>query len=601
MRNKELYKTSKRVYKEAILHAQLQSAGSSQQRYLERIEKDKMARSPDIIYKILSALYIASLAFIPLISVSSMYMQLAQGASIEWINFAGGLVNGAFFLLQFVILIVFALMVAWGITSGGPYVWIHTLPFSRKDIEKIGFFTFMRSINFQLIAMALILPIGMIIVLSLTIGPFLAPWKCFFIVLISLILSLVNTCFNLGLLVILSRKLAVVLEEYDFASKKASFIRISTMFAYFVVSMLIVSLVNIGIQNLGAFYGLNLLTTQNASLKNLILSSIPHPFTQGFGISTLLSNILSFIPYPFSSGFLLGMFVIDFQGVSTITIFGSIIGFLIFCLISFLVIKRAFKILKNISSPEIKRRETTRKKTTLEDVATVNLKPVQAFIKRDLSIITRETQQIIILILPIMIPIYSAMIGYVEDFDIIGNTAVTIFFIILMIYVLTNTIALIVSITTIETGGETIMASLPIYERDKMKSKIPYFFGTIVLAVLLSLLIQIKSPIFLDTLYLTLAFLPTLPIIGIAGLLLKVRLFGKFRHKYVVEEIKQEYKFGKYLLIILLTAGLMILFICSAIVGYWSLFIMEAISIVYLFLIFNYMFPKKNWKIKYVF
>ncbi|MHA1200011.1 MAG: hypothetical protein ACTSQF_11840 [Candidatus Heimdallarchaeaceae archaeon] len=601
MRNRQLYKASKRVYKEAILHAQIQSAGSSQQRFLERIKTDKIARAPDIIYKVLATIYIASLAFIPIISVSSMYQNLAQGASFEWINLANSLVNGAFFFVQLMILVVFALMTAWGIMSGGPYEWIHTLPFSRKDIEKVGLFTFVRSINVQLIAMTLVLPIGMIVVISLTIGPYIAIWKSISIVLISTLLSIVNTCFNIGLLVISSRKLAIVMEEYDFASKKASFIRIFTMLAYFLVSMFIVSAVNLSLQNIGAFYGTNLLASQNSNSINFILSSIPHPFTNGFGNSTLISNILSFIPYPFSSGFLMSMFILDFNGVAPITIIGSVIGFLLFCLLTFLVVKKSLQILRNISSPEIKRKEIFKKKTTVEDISTKNVSPIKAFVKRDLSIITRETQQIIVLILPIMIPIYTVIVGYVEDFKILGNTAVTMFFIILMFYVITNTMALVVSVTTIESGGETIMAALPIDERDKMKSKIPYFFGTIVVAVLLSLLIQIKSPIFLGTLYLTLSFLPVFPIVGVAGLLLKVRLFGKFRHKYVVEEIKADHKFSKYMLILLLVSCLMALFIYAAIVGYWLIFTVEAISIVCLVLIFNYMFPKKNWKIKYIF
>ncbi len=518
LRNKELYKASKRVYKEAVLHAQLQSAGSNQQRYLERIEKDRIARSPDIIYKFLATIYIASLTFIPIVSVSSMYRQLSEGSSFEWLNFASGIVNGAFFFVQLVILVVFALMLAWGIMSGGPYEWIHTLPFSRKEIEKIGLLTFVRSINVQLIAMTLVLPIGMTVVISLTIGPYISIWKIVAILLISIVLSLVNTCFNIGILVILSRKLAIVMEEYDFASKKASFIRIGTMFAYFFVSMFIIGAVNIGIQNLDAFYGLN-----GLSIKD----------------STLISNILSFVPYPFSSGYLLSMFVLDFNGVAPLTIVGSVIGFLFYCLITFLVIRKALTILRNISSPEIKRKEIIRRKTKVEDISTKNLPPVRAFMKRDLSIVTREMQQIVVLILPIMMPIYTALTGYVEDFHVIyGNTTVTAYFIIMMIYVLTNTMAMIVSTTTIETGGETIMAALPINERDKMKSKIPYFFGTIVIGMLLSLLVMIKTPIFIGTLYLTLSFLPVFPIIGVAGLLLKVRLFGKFKHKYVVEEIR---------------------------------------------------------------
>ena len=610
MSTRFLYKTSKKIFKEAVLHAQILSAGSNQQRYLERIEKDKMARSPDIIYKILATVYIASLTAIPLVSVFTMYSQIANGVNIEWINFAGGIVMGIFFLFQIVILLVFALFLSWGIMSGGPYEWLHTLPFDRKQIEKLGFLTFARSINVQLIVMTLVLPVGIAVAVGVSLGVYLGFWKVLSIVLITILLSVTTTCFNLGILVILGRKLAIVMEEYDVASKKASLIRILTMLSYILVSMFVVTAIQLGIQQLGPFFGLNGLSIGN---------------------SILLSDIISFIPYPFSGGYLLTMFLLDFNGVSTITVLGSITGFILFCIITFFVMRKALRTLRNISSPEIKRKEFLKKKTTVEDIVSKKTTPIKAFFKRDLSIITREMQQIIVLILPIMIPVYAGIVGIfdpaiktiltsipseiinqlkhkmlylpgiVGQYTIFGNTAVNIVFIILMFYVITNTIAMIISLTNIETGGETIMASLPLNVRDQVKSKLPYFFGPIIIAMLLALLIQINMSIFLDSLYLNLSFIPVYPILGVSGLLVKISLFGRFRHKFVVEEIKNKYKFWKYLLCIIYLLLVTALFTYAAVIAYWAIFPLEAVFILLTLIAFNIMFPKKEWKIKYIF
>jgi len=137
--------------------------------------------------------------------------------------------------------------------------------------------------------------------------------------------------------------------------------------------------------------------------------------------------------------------------------------------------------------------------------------------------------------------------------------------------------------------------------RDQVKSKLPYFFGPIIIAMLLSMLVQIRMSIFLNSLYLNLAFIPVYPILGVSGLLLKITLFGRFRHKFVVEEIKNKYKFWKYFLCIVYLLLVTALFIYAAIIGYWAIFTLEAVFILITILAFNIMFPKKEWKIKYIF
>jgi len=578
MKNSELYKVSKRVYREAVLHAQLQAAGSNQQRFLERIQKDKMARSQDMIFKVMTAFYIVTLVVLPIISIFQIYLN--YGTSPEWITFAGSLSMSIFFLLQIVTLIVFALMLSWGVMSGGPYEWIHTLPFNRNHIQKIGFFTFARSINVQLIAMSLVLPIGVTTAVSIAVGASFGVGKILLISLISIIISILNTIFNLAILAILSRRLAIVMEEYDFNSKKANFIRIATMVVYLIASMLIVTVMQIGINKLPVLFQINPLSSNS---------------------TTILNSVLSFIPFPFSIGYLMTLFIVDFSMVPNLVIIGSVIGFLIYIFVIYLVVKKALKMLRNISSPDIKRFDPKRKKTVLDDILVKTTTPTRAYMKRDISIITRETQQIMMLIMPIMMPIYTAILSFTGYFtDIFGKTGLTDIFIVLMFYVVMNSYILSVSLTNIETGGETITASLPINPREQLRAKLPYYFSTIILAAIISTLFLIGKPIFYPSLYLALAFIPVFPLVGISSLLLKIRLFGKLKNKYALEEINVNKKVLKHILGFLFTLGLMAIFLFTSYIGYWAIFTAEAIVLVTVLLSYNYMFPKKKWIIKYV-
>ncbi len=130
--NKKLYRISKKVYREGILHSQLQSAGSDQARFLEKIEKDKMQRSQDIILKIVSAIYIAGLIAIPIISLITIHSTLSSEINPSWVAFVGSLSISGFLVMQPIVLLVFTFMFTYGLMSGGPYKWIQTLPLVKK-------------------------------------------------------------------------------------------------------------------------------------------------------------------------------------------------------------------------------------------------------------------------------------------------------------------------------------------------------------------------------------------------------------------------------------------------------------------------------------
>ena len=570
MQNIELYKLSRKIYREGVFHSQLQSSGSNQARFLERVEKDKMARMPDIILKFMSAIYIGILFIIPLRSFGEIYVSLLSGISTEWVTLVGGGSIGAFLLFQPIILLVFSITFVWGLMSGGPYEWVNTLPFAKKDIEKLGLFTFFRSMNIQLIIMALVLPIGSIVSIYFFLGEQISIVNCTILVIFSIIQSLVSIVFYLSIAVILGRKLAVVMEEHEGGSKRNNIIRIGTMMLYLIVSMLAMYTIQIAMDKIPQLYAAELLLPQTANIINIVLS---------------------FIAYPFSSSYILTGTVIGFFEMPPLVVAGSVIGFILFVVLTIFVFSRALRTLRSITSTDIKLRDVEERKIELDDIVTKKVTPVKAFFKRDLSIITREMQGIMYLIMPIMIPIYGAIVPL--DFNPIGSYGLSANFLILIFYVVMTSYMLIVGLTNIEAGGETITASMPIVVRDQVKAKIPYFFGTILLAYLSWFLFAIKYPEFWILFRFGLLYLLAIPIAGIAGLFFKAITFGKLKYKFVLEEIKNQHKILKYIIGFIFVGIIAYGFaLIGGFFGYWIMFGAEIASVALLYLAFSLMFPK---------
>ncbi len=574
VQNIELYKLSKKIYREGVLHSQLQSAGSNQAKFLERIEKDKMARMPDIILKILGAFYIAILFILPLRSFGEIYGSLLSGISIEWVTLVGGGSIGAFLLLQPVILLVFSITFLWGLMSGGPYEWINTLPFGKREVEKLGLFTFFRSLNVQLVVMALVLPIGSIASIGFFLGDQIGIVNCTILIIFSLIYSLVSVVFYLSIAIILGRKMAVVMEEHEGGSKKNNIIRIATMLLYLIVSMAAMYLIQAAMNQIPLLYNTEYLLPETANIINIVLS---------------------FIAYPFSGSYLLTGTIVGFFELPPLVVVGSVTGFFLFVILTVFMFSKALRTLRSITSTDIQLREDDVRKTELDDIVIKKSSPVGAFFKRDLAIITREMQGIMYLIMPVMIPIYGAIVPF--EHSPIGNYGMSMSFLILLFYIVMTTYMLIVGLTNIEAGGETITASMPIAVRDQVKAKIPYFFGTIILGYLSWFLFSIKYPEFWEIFKFGLLYLPVIPIAGVAGLFFKALLFGKLKYKIVLEEIQTSHKIIKYIVgFIFVTIIIYGLALIAGFFGYWIMIIAEVVSIALLYAAFHYMFPKITTK-----
>ena len=575
MDNKELYKLSKRVYREGILHAQLQSAGSDQARFLERIDKDKMQRMPDVIMKILYCIYLIALTTIPIFSLNTIFVALNSNIDLNWVTFVGSMSVSGFFLLQPSVLLIFSFMFTWGLMSGGPYKWLHTLPLGKRDIEKISFFTVLRNLNIQLVVMFFIFPVGVIISIVSTLSSQISILSLVLLVIVSLLISLVNIVFGLSLIVLVSRKIAVLLGDEDGSNtKKATALRIISMLIYMIASMGISYAIQFAIAQIPNLYMMELLSGGSANTLNLILS---------------------FIPFPFAGGYLVTVFAMDIVNAPIMLVAGAFIGNVIFVFLTYLLYKKALSTLRSIASTELRKYDMSKKEIKVEDIEVKTSEPAVAFLKRDFAIITREMSSIMIIIMPFMIPIYLALIPFNEA-HFIGNSMLSEVVIIALFYVTMVIFMLIIGLTNIESGGQTITASLPISVRDQVNAKIPHFMFTIPLSLIVAFLTKINSIYFLELMTFILVFLPIIPILGVAGIFMKAFLFGKMKNKIVLEEIRNEAKFLKYAIAFVFVFGLMGVFIFISYFGYLALGIAEVVAFILLYIVYHFMFPEKKKK-----
>ncbi|NHJ49940.1 MAG: hypothetical protein FK733_19265 [Asgard group archaeon] len=571
--NKELFKVSKTVYTEAMLHSQLQTAGRNKAKFLEKINQRRGHISgQSIAMKAVLALYIVVFTIIPVTSFMQINI-VSQIPFVEdaWNLFAGCLSLSSFMLLQPIILIIFSVTFTWGFLSKEPYSWIRTLPYSRKDVSKISFFTFLRGINVQMIVLFLVLPVGAMIGINLPRGMGVGLAKNFLMIGICLVVNLANSVFNISIVILLGRKMAKVMEDQEENNRMANFIRIGTMLAYVLFSML-------------ASFAI-----QTAITKIPLLFDPANQFisTNSVGI---LNKVLSFIPFPFSGGYLLSSIAIGFTKIPTVVIIGSVVGTVLQIGLAGLVFRKALQTLQNITTIEKKTsKRRVRKKATIIEIRVS--RPTRAYLKRDLSVITRDLQMISYMLMPIMIPITTALAYPLNN--MVGNTGIPAMVIYIMGFAILSTFFIVIGITGIETGGETITSSLPIKIRDQIKAKIPFLFSSVPLMVLIAVLLQIKKDIVMDIFLMTIIQLPAIFIVGMIGLFLKIFFFGKFKHKYVIEEVNVNNKTIKIVSILVIMLLLSMVFIFSLTVGYWLTLVYESAFLIILFVIYNVMFPRK--------
>ena len=535
MKNKFLdnYSMAKFITYEVFYEAQMQQAGSRQAKFLEKCQNNnKYIRNMVILLKCLSSFFIIFLPLIYLISLPGVLDVFRETTNIDSKIIAYGIVCSVFSVSYMTYLFIFGLYTLGAYMSGESFKWLRTMPISKKKLRTYAFMTLFRSIDLQLIALTVGLPIVVTIV---TLNPVM--------LIISFLVSIPNTIFCLFLLIFMGERLSRILFNKENISKKANKMKMAVMAAIIVLSIsmnLILQMILLELEGFMEFFN----SSNDTPTWNLILSLVPYPFAPNYFISLFTSP----------------------ASIPPLLWITTIIGFSFFLCITYFIAKRALNSIKSIVGTK-KKRKSIRKEKKVEllepEIQIKKTGIINAYIRKDLTSVSRDLQSAMFIIMPILysfIMVFSFTGGLSEISDL--EIQVMGFWFSSMLLISTmNPLMLVSGLMNIEETGATITAALPIHPRDQAKAKLTLMITIQIISFLPPAVIA--SIIFQNIwiLIITLCSLPlTISFLFIA-FMMKVFLFGKMKYKYVTEEIIKEKKIRKWLLIVGTNLGLVLLHI----------------------------------------
>ncbi|MFX1572434.1 MAG: type II CAAX prenyl endopeptidase Rce1 family protein [Promethearchaeota archaeon] len=568
------YKISKFPCYEILMEGQIASAGAHQAKLIEKFKKNKKyIKNQFLALKIVFSFLFTFFPLLPLI----MYFQVTQNPDQTYtpntISFVSSFIFGIFFAVILLYLIMFGLVSTSSFMSGNSFKWLQTLPFSKKQLKKIGFMTIFRNLDLPLIVLIFSSPIIMLIAT-----------QNFLIFITMLLVSFVNVVFCFSLLVIIGEKMSFIFSESKGKSKKVNIVRMLTMISYFVIAFASGFIITWGFNSVDTLL-VTFTNNEPSDMMNIIFSLIPYPFAPGYLIS--LSSMPNQVP--------LGI------------IGSTIIGFALFILITVILFRTAQRALRSTISTEIKVEEVEKREIEVE---VTPKSPILAYLRKDLISTTRDLQSFMFIFFPLFYPLILILTMQVPI-----NMAVTsiegiliLWSIVLAVYLFIPPM-LIVGFLNIEESGSSTIASLPILPREQAKAKIILMLSIQGISIILS---SIVLMLLTGSIIILILFLVSLPIAWTLLLFMfemKIRLFGKIKYKYIIEELNKEHKVGKWILMLvslfllyvtISIAGNLLFYIFGIITALIALGIIGLIGVSSLIFVFTRMFPKVEKMREYV-
>ena len=574
-KQKSFYSLAKYPTYEILMEAQIASSGAHQARLLEKFKKNKNSiRNQFFAMKIVFSFLFAVFPILPLISYFETVDYLSQGTfTLNTIIFVSSFLFGIYFGIMLLYMLIFGMVSTSSFMSGNAFKWFQTLPFSKKDLKKIGFMTLFRNLDLPLIILTLAFPLFMLFgTLNVL------------IFLVSLLVSFVNVVFSFSLLVIVGEKMSFLFSESKGKSKKANMVRMLTMLGYFIISFGTVFVIQWSYRAVDTFF--EIFSTS--------------------GPSDTLIIFLSLIPFLFAPGYLISLSTVPNQ-VPLALLFSSLAGFVLFILLTWVVFRKARGALRSVVSTEIKTERVVESKPIQVEVKPIA--PIKAFLRKDLVSSTRDIQSFMFIFFPIFYPLIMVLTLQGPIFGEVTSIEgiLMVWSIILGVYLFIPPM-LVTGFLNLEESGASTIASLPMIPREQVKAKIILMLSIQGLSLVL---LSIVLTFILNSFLVILLLLITLPIAWtfvIFMLEMKIALFGKMKYKYITEELNKEHKIAKWILMILSEAALylIILLIGSLSISFFGmtialilLFIIGIIALSSLIYVFTKMFPKVDKMSKY--
>jgi len=530
---------AKYVNREILIEDLFRVKGSAAESLLLKYsKKKKLLKLKTIVTKLFYSVIFGILPIIPLLSYSEMQNSIiSQGLSIHIVFFSGSLLFVFFFIIQFLNIFFMGMTEVSSIISNPIFLWLETLPISSKKLLKLKILSIFRKFDLPLIVITLGFPITMLI------GTF-----NILLFFTTLGISILQITLAFSILIRFGNWMNRITNMNISTSRRTMILRLINTFGYVII-----------------FFG-TLFFVQWASTSIEIFFSIPLVQEQ----PGILNLILCTIPYPFSSGYL-----IAFLSTTSQIHYNFWIG--IFCGIGLLIIMIWWIFTRSVSS--LNRITTARglvmRKYLYSGVTEkipVKIKSrgemVAHFIK-DLTITSRSIKVFLSVATPIII---SFVFTYTFNFTVLGGQTpldtdfVYNWSVILALQPITCGM-LLYNLLNIEGSGTPLFTSLPINPNKQAKAKLLYLLIIQTISVVSPYLIYFFQPGFIDLFLTILLTLPYSWFVLVSMFQMHILFFGRSKYRFVLEPVQPQNRMMKTAFIYIVQYILYIIIISMIIVS----------------------------------
>ena len=513
---------AKYINQEILIDEVFHSSGLRENKLLIKFKKTKKLITIQTIFtKILYAIIFGILPVIPLLAYFKIQNQfISDGLNLNLIFFGSNLLYSFFFLMQILNILFMGMIEISKILSKDLFLWLETLPISTKKLKKLKLLAIFNRFDIPIIVIVFAFP-TVILIGTLNI----------FIFLISLGISILQVIFAFNILILLGNRISKALDLNRNNSKKILVIRLVNVFGFLILFLGSLFFVQWAINSIDSFFTIPMVRKHPAIL-NLILCTIPYPFTPSYLIS--FCSVTTQIHYHYWIGLFCGMGL--------------------FIIFDYWISKASFKILNTTISSKKRIVNKYENKDELSQKIQIKTKrPILAYILKDIKPITRNIEALLLFITPIII---SFVFTYTFNLTVLGvhtNFTTDTFYNWSVILAFQPVVCgmIIYNLINIERSGESILVSLPINPKEHAKSKLYYFLIIQTIAIISPYLIYILQPQFIDILISVLISLPIGYIYLISMFELYIFFFGRKKYRYVLEPMNPEKKFLKWAFIYL--------------------------------------------------
>ena len=515
-----IYSMVKYISHEILTEELLQLNTETSNRQIEKFKKNPFTlKLKFLLYKILNSIILAIQPIFLLIAFWDLNSNLNQEVHFQITIFINSANFQFFFVTQLFNFLIMGLFNLISIMSGDIYEWVKTLPLSRKELKKLVFYTIYHKLNLPIFTNILAFPIILLIAT-----------QNILVFLISLGASILNTIFSLTIMIILSEKLAKLTKKHSNKSRKPLFIQLINSFSYVLI----------------IFGGIFIFEIFLNSIIPFILDSADLFYTPLYNITLYL------IPFPFNVSYLIAVFMVMPQ--MPIFFWLNLSYGLVFFIISiYYLIKKSFKSLEAVvSSTLTTREENLNNIENLETFRVRSLSQFKAFIRKDFLTASKDIQTSLYFIMPI---IMSFTFIFFFNFSLFaGNISLNnnLFFDNWIIITGINPIISAITVNNIlniDAYGMNMINILPINRREQARSKLFIILIIQLFALMAPTMIFLFYDRFIEIVFTYLTTLPFIIIYSLTTFILRIKLFGKKRYNYSLDEEWPEYKSSKWSLI----------------------------------------------------